>query len=196
MICDKYISKILGVSHVCLFFYHCVKLAWVSHGVSIKPKCLHVSVSRPSLPSLVFSQCTEFLCVCFSVSCFNVIVSIPVCVMFGSASLFSSVRLWSVMFPRCFLCALAPTCVFIVRICPLWWSPSSSSCRILGFFFRTVKCVTNYSNSIKNTPEGIDSTKNDREYPFCHSNYVSPGRHCGYTLQSASLNPASRWMND
>lgn len=60
MICDKYISKILGVSYVYLFF----KLAWVSHGVSIKPKCLHVSLSCPSLPSShPWYLVSEFLCV-------------------------------------------------------------------------------------------------------------------------------------
>lgn len=74
MICDKYISKILGVSHVCLFFYHCVKLAWVSHGVSIKPKCLHVSLSRPSLPSSHPWYLVSVLSFCVCVSLFPVLM--------------------------------------------------------------------------------------------------------------------------
>lgn len=66
MICDKYISKILGVSHVCLFFFITVssshELAMVS--VSSQSVCMSLSLVPRSHPWYLVSVLS--FCVCVS----------------------------------------------------------------------------------------------------------------------------------
>lgn len=173
------------------------ELAMVSVSSQSVSMSLSLSSLAPQLSSLVFSQCIEFLCVCFSVSCFNVIVSFPVCVL--CLVLLPSSRQSDYGQP----CSPGVSSVLWLSLVYLLSVFPSVRCRalphppaveFLDVFLSTIKRL---ASSIKNTPEGIEGTKNDREYPFNNSsNYVRPGRHRGYTLQSTSLNPASRWMND